>query len=87
MAASRRDRTVCPGRSSRALLRYFQRIERHLAAMNGVTGSNGLAVSEEFVVLIVAAVAAADVVEVGDELNAVDPFDLFEAEFDLITQA
>jgi hypothetical protein len=31
--------------------------------------SDGLAVAEEFVVLVVAAVAAADVVEVGDELD------------------
>jgi hypothetical protein len=37
-----------------------------------------LAVAEEFVVLVVAAVAGADVVEVGDELDAVDPFDSIE---------
>jgi hypothetical protein len=48
--------------------------------------SDGLAVAEEFVVLVVAAVAAADVVEVGDELDTLDPFDEFEAELDLVAQ-
>src|SRR5258708_5131763 len=46
----------------------------------------GLPVAEEFVVLVVSAEAAADVGEVGDELDLLDPFDLFEAEFDLVAQ-
>jgi hypothetical protein len=48
--------------------------------------SDGLAVAEEFVVLVVAAVATADVVEVGDELDTLDPCDEFEAELDLVAQ-
>ena len=47
---------------------------------------DGLAVAEEFVVLVVAAVAASDLGVVGDELDAFDPFDLFEAEFDLVAE-
>lgn len=46
----------------------------------------GLPVAEEFVVLVVSAKAAADVGEVGDELDLLDPFDLFEAEFELVAQ-
>lgn len=46
----------------------------------------GLPVAEEFVVLVVPAKAAADVGEVGDELDLLVPFDLFEAEFELVAQ-
>jgi len=35
--------------------------------------SDGLAVAEEFVVFVVAAVSAADLGVVGDELDALDP--------------
>ena len=45
-----------------------------------------LSVAEEFVVLVVAAVAAADLGVVGDELDALDPLDLFEAELDLVAE-
>jgi hypothetical protein len=40
------------------------------------SGSQGVVVAEVFVVLVVAAVPAADVVEAGDEVDAGDPFDL-----------
>jgi hypothetical protein len=40
---------------------------------------DGVVVVEELVVSVVAAVPAADVGEVGDELDAGDPLDLFEA--------
>ena len=43
-----------------------------------------LPVAEEFVVLVVAAVAAAEVGEVGDELHTFDPLHLLEAELGLV---
>jgi hypothetical protein len=45
-----------------------------------------LAVAEELVILVVAAEPAADLGEVGDELDTADPFYEFEAELDLTTQ-
>src|SRR5579875_2753818 len=48
---------------------------------------DGLSVAEELVVGVVAAVTAADVGEVGDELDPCQPFDLFEAELDLVAQS
>jgi hypothetical protein len=45
-----------------------------------------LSVAEEFVVLVVAAVAAADLGVVGDEFDSFDPLDLFEPELDLVAQ-
>ena len=47
---------------------------------------DGLSVAEEFVVLVIAAVAAADLCVVSDELDPFDPLDLFEAELDLVTE-
>ena len=47
---------------------------------------DGLPVTEEFVVLVVAAVAAPDFRVVGDELDALDPLHLFEAELDLVAE-
>jgi hypothetical protein len=47
---------------------------------------DGLSVAEELVVLVVAAVASAHLGVVGDELDALDPFDLFEAELDLVAE-
>src|SRR6185437_2980284 len=48
---------------------------------------DGLPVTEEFVVLVVATVAASDLGVVGDELNPFDPLNLFEAELDLVAEA
>ena len=48
--------------------------------------SDGLSVPEEFVFLMVPAVAAADVGEVGDELQALDPLHLLEPELRLVAQ-
>jgi hypothetical protein len=50
-------------------------------------GSDRLAVAEELVVLVVAAVAPTDLGEVRDELDAGDPLHLLEAELDLVAQA
>jgi hypothetical protein len=47
---------------------------------------DGLAVAEEFVVVVVSAFAASDVGKVFDELDAFDPFDEFEAELDFVAQ-
>jgi hypothetical protein len=47
---------------------------------------DGLPVAEEFVVLVVAAVAATDLGVVGDELDTFDPLDLFETELDLVAE-
>jgi len=48
-------------------------------------GSNRLAVAEELVVLVVAAVAA-DLGKVRDELGSFDPLDLLEAKLDLVAE-
>ena len=47
---------------------------------------DGLSVAEELVVLVVAAVTASEFGVVGDELDSFDPFDLFEAELDLVAE-
>jgi hypothetical protein len=49
--------------------------------------SDGLPVAEELVVLVVAAVAASELGVVGDELDSLDPFHLFEAELDLVAES
>src|SRR5450756_1523795 len=54
-----------------------------LGAGNGL---DGLPVAEELVVLVVAAIAATDVGEVGDELHAFDPLALLEAQLGLVAQ-
>jgi len=46
-----------------------------------------LSVAEELVVLVVATVAAADLRVVGDELDPLDPFDLLDAELDLVARS
>ena len=48
--------------------------------------SQCLSVAEELVVLVVAALSCSDVGEVGDELDALDPYDLLEADLDLVTK-
>ena len=45
-----------------------------------------MAVAKELMVLFIAAVAAADLCVVRDELDPLYPLDLFEAEFDLVTE-
>ncbi len=52
----------------------------------GAAVLDGLPVAEEFVVLVVAAVAASEFGVVGNELDPFDPFDLFEAELDLVAE-
>jgi hypothetical protein len=47
---------------------------------------DGLPVAEELVIFVVAAVPAADLGEVRDELDTLDPLHLLEAELDLIAQ-
>jgi hypothetical protein len=47
---------------------------------------DGLAVAEELVVRVVAAVTAADLRAVGHEFDPGQPFDLLEAELDLVAQ-
>jgi len=49
-----------------------------------LVGVDGLSVAEELMVLVVATVAAADRAVVADELHALDPLDLLEAELVLI---
>ena len=49
--------------------------------------SDGLSVPEELMILVVAAEAASDVGEVGDELHALDPLHLFEPELRFVAQS
>ncbi len=48
--------------------------------------SDRLSVAEEFVFLVVSAVAAADLGVVRDQLDSFDPPDLLEPELDLVAQ-
>ena len=79
-------RTVAPRRVQRATA-PLEHSGVHQAAPTGDGGSlDGLPVAEEFVVLVVAPVPAADLRVVGHELDALDPLDLFEAELDLVAK-
>src|SRR5581483_504412 len=66
---------------------------RHLAVLpaapvvaSDAPSSDRLAVPEELVILVVAAVTAADVTELGDDLDRADPLHLLEPELDLVAQ-
>jgi hypothetical protein len=81
---------LCPAAGHRASvsssLASTRREERGVARVLLLWVLDGLSVAEELVVLVVAAVAASEFGVVGDELDYFDPFNLFEAELDLVAE-